>query len=191
MRRIEAEEGRYFVHLFNGYRPVKAWPRSAMSGRRKRPIFEAGSCRSAAATFAAGVATAMRLANPRVHVYGVEPEGSMRWQKLCRQSHDQDGPYAHHCRFAGVAAYRGIQLRAFSRRHIDHNSHRLRRPVARGAMLTLFGQLASRRTGLRRSDGGAAWTTARNAARQTRRRAVVRHQYRSGQFCRAYRTGAP
>ena len=81
VREIERNEGRIFVHPFNGYRTVLGtatlgaeWAAQAVSDRRDGldavilPIGGGG--------LAAGVATTFKLSMPRIEIYGVEPEGA-------------------------------------------------------------------------------------------------------------------
>ncbi|MCG5073774.1 threonine/serine dehydratase [Paraburkholderia tagetis] len=76
VRRIEAEEGRYFVHPFNGYRTVLGTATLGYEWATQAPDLDAVIVPIGGGGLAAGVATALRLANPRVRIYGVEPEGA-------------------------------------------------------------------------------------------------------------------
>lgn len=76
VRRIEAEEGRYFVHPFNGYRTVLGTATLGYEWATQSPDLDAVIVPIGGGGLAAGVATALRLANPRVRIYGVEPEGA-------------------------------------------------------------------------------------------------------------------
>ena len=76
VREIEASEGRYFVHPFNGYRTVLGtatlgaeW--AAQSGGLDAVVLPIGG-----GGLAAGVACAFKQAMPGVTIYGVEPEGA-------------------------------------------------------------------------------------------------------------------
>jgi threonine dehydratase len=76
VREIEAGEGRFFVHPFNGYRTVLGtatlgaeWAEQA--GRLDALILPIGG-----GGLAAGVATAFKQAMPGITIYGVEPEGA-------------------------------------------------------------------------------------------------------------------
>ncbi len=79
VREIEATEGRYFVHPFNGYRTVLGtatlgaeWAaQSALWGGLDAVILPIGG-----GGLAAGVACALKQAMPGVTIYGVEPEGA-------------------------------------------------------------------------------------------------------------------
>ncbi|CAG9196806.1 Phenylserine dehydratase [Paraburkholderia tropica] len=76
VRRVEAEEGRYFVHPFNGFRTVLGTATLGYEWATQAPDLDAVIVPIGGGGLAAGVATALRLANPRVRVYGVEPEGA-------------------------------------------------------------------------------------------------------------------
>ncbi|PLZ03680.1 serine/threonine dehydratase [Burkholderia sp. WAC0059] len=76
VRRIEAEEGRYFVHPFNGYRTVLGTATLGYEWATQSPDLDAVIVPVGGGGLAAGVSTALRLANPHVRVYGVEPEGA-------------------------------------------------------------------------------------------------------------------
>lgn len=76
VRRIEAEEGRYFVHPFNGYRTVLGTATLGYEWTTQAPDLEAVIVPIGGGGLAAGVATALRLANPNLHVFGVEPDGA-------------------------------------------------------------------------------------------------------------------
>ena len=76
VRQIEAAEGRYFVHPFNGYRTVLGtatlgaeW--AGQSGGLDALILPIGG-----GGLAAGVACAFKQAMPGLTIYGVEPEGA-------------------------------------------------------------------------------------------------------------------
>ncbi|WP_027796429.1 threonine/serine dehydratase [Paraburkholderia acidipaludis] len=73
VRRIESEEGRYFVHPFNGYRTVLGTSTLGYEWATQASDLDAVILPIGGGGLAAGVATALRLANPRVRVYGVEP----------------------------------------------------------------------------------------------------------------------
>lgn len=76
VRRIEAEEGRFFVHPFNGYRTVLGTATLGYEWTSQAPDLDAVIVPIGGGGLAAGVSTAMRLANPSIHVFGVEPEGA-------------------------------------------------------------------------------------------------------------------
>ena len=76
VRRIEADEGRIFIHPFNGYRTVLGTATLGYEWATQSPGLEAVIVPIGGGGLAAGVASAFRLANPRCRVYGVEPEGA-------------------------------------------------------------------------------------------------------------------
>lgn len=88
VHQIEAEEGRFFVHPFNGYRTILGtatlgaeWARQA--GRLDAVVLPIGG-----GGLAAGVATAFRLLQPDVEIIGVEPVGAASMAR----SFAEDGP---------------------------------------------------------------------------------------------------
>ncbi len=76
VRRIETDEGRYYVHPFNGYRTVLGTATLGYEWATQAPDLDAVIVPIGGGGLAAGMATALRLANPGVRVYGVEPEGA-------------------------------------------------------------------------------------------------------------------
>ncbi len=76
VRRIETEEGRQFVHAFNGYRTILGTATLGYEWATQAPDLDAVIVAVGGGGLAAGVATALRLANPRIRVYGVEPAGA-------------------------------------------------------------------------------------------------------------------
>ncbi len=76
VRRVEAEEGRVFIHPFNGYYTVLGTATLGYEWATQAPDLDAAIVPIGGGGLAAGVSTAVRLANPSLHVYGVEPEGS-------------------------------------------------------------------------------------------------------------------
>lgn len=87
VRRIEAEEGRYFVHPFNGYRTVLGTSTLGYEWATQTPDLDAVIVPIGGGGLAAGVSTALRLANPRIRVYGVEPDGSDAMSKSFAANH--------------------------------------------------------------------------------------------------------
>jgi threonine dehydratase len=87
VRRIEAEEGRFFVHPFNGYRTVLGTATLGYEWATQTPDLDAVIVAIGGGGLAAGVSTALRLANPRVHVFGVEPEGADVMSKSFAANH--------------------------------------------------------------------------------------------------------
>ena len=87
VRRIEAEEGRFFVHPFNGYRTVLGAATLGYEWATQTPDLDAVVVAIGGGGLAAGVSTALRLANSRVHVYGVEPEGADVMSKSFAANH--------------------------------------------------------------------------------------------------------
>jgi threonine dehydratase len=87
VRRIEAEEGRVFIHPFNGYRTVLGTATLGYEWTSQAPDLDAVIVPIGGGGLAAGVSTAMRLANPSIHVYGVEPEGAAAMSQSFAANH--------------------------------------------------------------------------------------------------------
>ena len=76
VRRIEQEEGRYFVHPFNGQRTVLGTATLGLEWSEQAGPMEAVILPIGGGGLAAGVSSAFRLAQPDCAIYGVEPEGA-------------------------------------------------------------------------------------------------------------------
>ena len=76
VRQIEQEEGRFFVHPFNGYRTVLGTATLGCEWATQAPALDAVILPIGGGGLAAGVATAFKLVQPDCKVYGVEPEGA-------------------------------------------------------------------------------------------------------------------
>ncbi len=76
VRQIEQEEGRFFVHPFNGYRTVLGTATLGYEWATQAPALDAVILPIGGGGLAAGVATAFKLVQPDCKVYGVEPEGA-------------------------------------------------------------------------------------------------------------------
>ncbi len=74
--RIEREEGRSFVHPFEGPRTALGTATLGRELLRQAPDLEAVIVPVGGGGLAAGVATAIKLIAPRCEVFGVEPEGN-------------------------------------------------------------------------------------------------------------------
>jgi threonine dehydratase len=89
---------------------------------------------------AAGVSTALRLANPRIHVFGVEPDGSDAMGKSFAANHTIRMGHMHSIADSLMAPHTEQYSYELCRRHIDRlvtvTDNQLR-----SAMLTLFTQL--------------------------------------------------
>ena len=79
VKRVEQEEGRYFVHPFNGYRTVLGTATLGYEWAQQAPDLDAVIVPIGGGGLIAGVATAFKLFAPHVQVYGVEPAGRSRW----------------------------------------------------------------------------------------------------------------
>jgi threonine dehydratase len=138
---------------------------------------------------AAGMATALRLANPRVHVYGVEPEGA---DAMCRSF------AANHTIKMGAMQSIADSLMAphteeysyqLCRRHVDRIVT-VSDDALRAAMLFLFSHLKLAVEPACAARARAARPAARNAAGQAGRRAAAGHEHRSGHARHASRARA-
>ncbi|MGF6601242.1 threonine/serine dehydratase [Paraburkholderia sp. BL10I2N1] len=140
VRRIEAEEGRYYVHPFNGYRTVLGTSTLGYEWATQTPDLDAVIVPIGGGGLAAGVSTALRLANPRVHIYGVEPVGADAMSKSFAANHTVKLHHLHSIADSLMAPYTEQYSYELCRRHID-------RIVTVSddelcvAMLTLFNQL--------------------------------------------------
>ena len=132
VRRIEAEEGRFFVHPFNGYRTVLGTATLGYEWASASPIGGGG--------LAAGVSTALRLANPRVHVFGVEPEGADAMSRSFAANHTVKMGAMHTIADSLMAPHTEQYSYELCRRHIDRIVT-VSDDELRAAMLKLFVQL--------------------------------------------------
>ena len=76
VKEIEAEEGRTFVHPFEGPRTALGTATLGLELVEQVPGLEAVVVPIGGGGLCAGVAAAVKLASPRCRVYGVEPEGA-------------------------------------------------------------------------------------------------------------------
>jgi threonine dehydratase len=88
MREIEAAEGRFFVHPFNGLRTILGTATVAAEWIEQAPDLDAVVIPIGGGGLAAGMASAFKLLSPKTEVFGVEPEGAASMQA----SFDQGGP---------------------------------------------------------------------------------------------------
>ncbi len=76
VREIEASEGRYFVHPFNGYRTILGTATLGAEWAEQSAGLDAVIVPIGGGGLAAGMTTALRQAMPHLEIYGVEPEGA-------------------------------------------------------------------------------------------------------------------
>ncbi|WP_150700058.1 threonine/serine dehydratase [Pandoraea terrae] len=76
VKRVESEEGRYFVHPFNGYRTVMGTATLGYEWSQQAKDLDAVILPIGGGGLAAGVATAFKLYAPNILVCGVEPAGA-------------------------------------------------------------------------------------------------------------------
>lgn len=140
VRRVEAEEGRYFVHPFNGYRTVLGTSTLGYEWATQTPDLDAVIVPIGGGGLAAGVSTALRLANPRVHVYGVEPEGADAMSRSFAANHTIKMGQMHGIADSLMAPHTEEYSYELCRRHIDRIVT-VSDDALCSAMLTLFAQL--------------------------------------------------
>lgn len=88
VRRIESEEGRFFVHPFNGYRTVLGTATLGLEWLAQAGHLDAVIVPIGGGGLMAGIATAVKMIDPACKVYGVEPVGANAMQ----QSFVANGP---------------------------------------------------------------------------------------------------
>lgn len=76
VRRIEREEGRSFVHPFEGERTVLGTATLGYEWHRQAPDLDAVIIPIGGGGLAAGMACALKQLQPNIQVFGVEPEGA-------------------------------------------------------------------------------------------------------------------
>ncbi|WP_439811633.1 threonine/serine dehydratase [Bordetella bronchiseptica] len=76
VRRIESDEGRYFVHPFDGYRTVLGTATLGHEWLQQAGELDAVIVPIGGGGLISGIATAIKLAAPQCQVIGVEPEGA-------------------------------------------------------------------------------------------------------------------
>lgn len=76
VRRIEREEGKFFVHPFNGYRTVLGTATLGYEWLEQAGKLDAVIVPIGGGGLMAGVSTAIKLIDPHCQVIGVEPEGA-------------------------------------------------------------------------------------------------------------------
>ncbi|MDG0024180.1 threonine/serine dehydratase [Trinickia sp. Y13] len=140
VRRIETEEGRFFVHPFNGFRTVLGTATLGYEWATQTPDLDAVIVPIGGGGLAAGVSTALRLANPRVHVYGVEPEGADAMSKSFAANHTIKMGPMHSIADSLMAPHTEQYSYELCRRHIDRLVT-VSDDALRAAMLKLFTQL--------------------------------------------------
>jgi threonine dehydratase len=119
VRRIEAEEGRYFVHPFNGYRTVLGTATLGYEWATQAPDLEAVIVPVGGGGLAAGVATALRLANPNLHVFGVEPEGADVMNRSFAANHTVSIGHQHSIADSLMSPHTEQYSYELCRRHLD------------------------------------------------------------------------
>ncbi len=119
VRRIESEEGRYFVHPFNGYRTVLGTATLGYEWATQAPDLDAVILPIGGGGLAAGVATALRLANPRVRVYGVEPASADAMSRSFAANHTVRISHMHSIADSLMAPHTEQYSYELCRRHLE------------------------------------------------------------------------
>jgi threonine dehydratase len=88
VRRIESEEGRFFVHPFNGYHTVLGTATLGYEWLQQAGELDAVIVPIGGGGLMAGVSTAVKLLSPSCQVIGVEPEGA----NAMHRSFENNGP---------------------------------------------------------------------------------------------------
>ncbi|MEX3946174.1 threonine/serine dehydratase [Paraburkholderia sp. EG287B] len=140
VRRIETDEGRYFVHPFNGYRTVLGTATLGYEWATQAPDLDAVVVPIGGGGLAAGVATALRLANPRVRVYGVEPEGSDVMARSFAANHTVRLTHMHSIADSLMSPHAEQYSYTLCRRHLERVVT-VSDDALRSAMRVLFEQL--------------------------------------------------
>ena len=81
VKQIETEEGRFFVHPFEGPGPVTGTATLGLEWHEQAPQMDAVAIACGGGGLLGGVAAAIRQLSPGTVVYGVEPEGA---DNMCR-----------------------------------------------------------------------------------------------------------
>ncbi|KVD19804.1 pyridoxal-5'-phosphate-dependent protein subunit beta [Burkholderia ubonensis] len=140
VRRIEAEEGRFFIHPFNGYHTILGTATLGYEWATQTPDLDAVIVPIGGGGLAAGVSTALRLANPRVHVYGVEPDGADAMSRSFAANHTVKMAAMHTIADSLMAPHTEEYSYQLCRRHID-SIVTVSDDALRTAMLYLFSHL--------------------------------------------------
>ena len=139
-RQIEAEEGRSFVHPFNGYHTVLGTATLGYEWITQASELDAVIVPIGGGGLAAGIATAMRLANPRCKVYGVEPVGSDAMSRSFAASHPVTMGEMHSIADSLMAPHTEAYSYELCRRYVEEIVT-VTDDALRLAMLALFDQL--------------------------------------------------
>ena len=140
VRTIEADEGRYFVHPFNGYRTVLGSATLGYEWVTQVPDLEAVIVPVGGGGLAAGIGAALRLANPRCRVFGVEPEGADAMSRSFAADRPIRTTTRHTIADSLIAPHIEEYSFALCRRHLERIVT-VSDDALRQAMLTMYEQL--------------------------------------------------
>jgi threonine dehydratase len=119
VRRIEADECRTYVHPSNGYASTLGIATLGYEWVTQTPNLDAVIVPVGGGGLAAGVSTAIRLASPRCHVYGVAAQGADAMQRSFLANHAVEGVPAYSVADSLVAPAISAYTYALCRRHLD------------------------------------------------------------------------
>lgn len=140
VHRIESEEGRYFVHPFNGYRTVLGTATLGYEWLQQAGELDAVIIPVGGGGLMAGVSTAVKSLAPQCQVFGVEPEGA----DAMHQSFAASGPIKMGPMQSIADSLMAPHTEQYSyelcRRHVDRLV-KVSDDALRGAMRLLFDQL--------------------------------------------------
>jgi len=140
VRRIETEEGRCFVHPFNGYRTVLGTATLGYEWLTQAGSLDAVIVPIGGGGLMAGVATAVKAMSPSCQVIGVEPEGA----DAMHRSFESGGPVRMGAMQSIADSLMAPHTEAYSyalcRQHVDRLV-RVSHDAIRAAMRLLFDQL--------------------------------------------------
>jgi threonine dehydratase len=140
VHQIEKDEGRVFVHPFNGYRTVLGTATLGYEWASQAPDLDAVILPVGGGGLAAGVSTAFRLANPTCQIYGVEPEGADAMSQSFKAGHPIKMGPMHSIADSLMAPHTEAYSYEICRRNIDQLVT-VTDDQIRTAMLCLFEEL--------------------------------------------------
>ena len=179
---IKAAEGRAFIHPFEG--PLTALGSATLGAElaEQLPGLDAVIVAVGGGGLPGGVSRALKLADPRIEVFGVEPEGADNM----RRSLDAGEPVKlpsdrHHRRQPRPALFAALQLRPLPRPSRRSRPGQRRRDPRRDEAAVRRGQ-AGGGAGRRGGDGGAVRAVAGAAQGKRIGDHRLRREYRSGEL---------
>lgn len=136
-RRIEEEEGRSFIHPFEGRDTALGTATLGLELMEARPDLDAVVVPIGGGGLCAGVATAVKLASPSCRVYGVEPEGADTMHRSFAAGEPQGIDEVRTIADSLGAPYAAPYSFGLCRRYVDELV-KVDDDAMRSAMLTIF-----------------------------------------------------